>query len=179
MDNIYADILKMVIPATLAALLAYKLGAVKERKSRLYENNTKLLDEVLEPIMQIINNGIFPFEGYEGISEQQATKIMEIIDGHSNIVEERLITFSFGFKEEMWAAGDYGDHRYCLDTKGTFLTYIEQRRNKLRKSVNRPYTSNAVKARRSLKNGYRSLCRKLRRLFGRIFRRTRSIKAKK
>ena len=155
----------MIIPAAVAALLAYKLGSMQERKKRVYENNTKLLDEVFEPIMQEIEKGINPMYGYEGLSIQQANRIIGIVDSHSNIVEKRLKECYWGLKEELHMIECNGERcYYALDEKRKILDYIEYRINKLRKSVDRPYESNASKIRGRVRNRCRIICRRVKRL---------------
>lgn len=171
----YYDVIKIVITAVLTSGLTYFLGSRKDRKSNVYKNNTKLLDEVYEPIMRIIERCIIPTEGYEGLSIKAVNEIIETIEKHSHIVDKKLMDFCWGFKEELYIIGyDNGGHYYIFDENRKFLDYAEHRRNILKRKVNRPYDASGFRTRRRIRNNYykvrskvRRITRKLRVLFRR------------
>lgn len=145
------DILKIVITAILTSGLTYFLSSLKDRKNRAYENRTKLIDEVYDPIMRIIDRTVDPLEGYDGLSANEVNKIIEIIDSHSFIADKKLIDFSWDFKEDIYILGSNNSGRNCFDNNRFFLDYIENEYNKLKKRVNRPYDSSVFKNRRLIK----------------------------
>ena len=147
------EILKIVITAVLTSGLTYFLASRKDRRNRVYENNTKLLDDVYEPIMRIIEHSIVPMDGYDGLSTQAVNEIVNIIEEHSHIVDKKLNDFCWSFKEELYRIDfNNGGRYYSFDGKRKFLDYADHRRNKLKRKVNRPYDASAFKTRRFIRN---------------------------
>lgn len=152
--NFY-DILKIVITAVLTSGLTYFLGSRKDQKNKVYEINTKLLDEVYNPIILIIERSISPIDGYDGMSLNMVNEIIVIIENHLNIVDKKLKDFMLGFKEDLYIINyNNGKNYYTVDEKRKFLDYVEHRYNRLKKKINRPYDASGFKTRRYIRNIY-------------------------
>ena len=143
--NIITIVITSVVTSVITATLAYHLGLRKERRNRILEYSTNLLDNVYEPIMRIMENSVYPTGGYEGVSLQAANAIIEIIESHSNMVEKELMDLCWGLKEELHIIGDNGGRYYPFDNNRTLMDYIDLKRNLLRKKLNRHYDSTALK----------------------------------
>lgn len=159
------EILKIVVTAVLTSGLTYFLGSRKDRKTKIQENNTKLLDEVYEPIMRIIDRSIVPTDGYGGLSINSVNEIINIIENNSHIVDENLMDFCWIFKEELYIINfNNGGHYYSFDENRKFLNYVDRRRNILKRKTNRPYNAKAFKTIQLIINNYNKIRLKIRSL---------------
>ena len=150
----FYEVLKILITVVLTSGLTYYLGVHRDKGTRIFENSTKLLDEVYEPIMRIMENNCFPAEGYDGISESSAIEIVEIIRTHSHIVDKELVRYAWALGEDIHFTSDYGGSYYAYDGNRKLLNHVDHMRNKLKKKLNRPYDPSAFKLRRRMKNKY-------------------------
>lgn len=132
--NIVFETGKIVATAVLTGLFTYWITFKKEREEKKYHAYKELLEKVYTPIVKIINDTWIPGEGYEGLYERELVKIIEVIDTNLPIVEPRLESFVWMFKEEI----TYSEYM-IFDRKSEFLDYINYRYNYLRKKIYLPY----------------------------------------
>ena len=156
------DIAKIGISALLSAMLTsfttYYFSSRKDRKKSIRENNTNLLDNVYTPIMRIIDHSSSPSDGYDGLSISSARKIINIIDNNINIVDNRLISLYYSFREELEFIGyNNGGHFYLFDENRKFLYHSDHQFNLLKRKLNRPYDAKAFKTRRYFKSALNKL----------------------
>jgi len=148
LGNIVITAILTAVPAAiLTSLVTYWLSSRKELKNRVRDNKLKLLDDVYAPIMQILNNCGSAVYGYE-VPFQAATKIIKIVDENTNVVDNKLMDFRHGLRDEAEFIGNNGGHPYNFDGGSKLLEYVEYRSNLLKKEVNRPYDSSVLKSKK-------------------------------
>ncbi|MGC6589268.1 hypothetical protein ACPV3A_30530 [Paenibacillus sp. Dod16] len=142
--NITFEIIKIILTAALAGFFTYWITFKKEREDKRYHANKELLEKVYAPIMKTISESIFPGDGYEGIRESDLNVIIKLIDDNSHIVDPRLDSFAWRYKEDM--VHDHrinNDLRYeaTYDEDRVFIDYLNYRYNLLRKKTFLNYDS--------------------------------------
>ena len=138
------DLVNIIVTAIITGLFTFWLTGLRENKQIRLDSNRKLLIDVYDPIIKVINEGIWPTEGYDGLDEQQTNKIVAIISNNEVIADSRLLTFRWALKEHQYINRHNSSSfiRYDLDKK--FLHYAEFRYQKLRKLVYLPYDKNYI-----------------------------------
>ena len=143
-NNIVQIVATALLTTILTSLVTYFFSTRKERRKRIQESSAKLLDNVYTPIIQILNNSVYPAGDYE-LTYKSAIKITDIINNHINIVDPKLMNFYWILKEEIGMIGDNGGHYYNYDGKHELFEFIEYKSNLLKKKINREYDSCAIK----------------------------------
>ncbi|RTE09618.1 hypothetical protein [Paenibacillus whitsoniae] len=106
------------------------------------KQQTDRLELVYEPIIKIIDDGIFPGDGYEGINDSQLSGIGEILKGNARYVDEKLEIFIYGFKEESYQNAMANVDFPVYDANRKMLDYVLKKYNSLRKDLYLPYQRN-------------------------------------
>lgn len=174
--NTMFEISKIIITAVLTASLTYWINSKKESAEKKYKINKELIDKVYEPIIKIINQSVIPGDGYEGLGNSEIDYIINIIDKNARIVEPKLESFSWRFKEEIHYNG-YSDRNVMYDIYDDdrkFLDYINYRYNIIRKKIYLPYNGDYFFIQRK----YRQFILWKDKLLRKVYRRLRSIRKK-
>jgi hypothetical protein len=130
----------IIITAFITGIFTYWLTSKRDRKTIIYEANKELLVKVYSPIMKIINNSVYPGDGYEGLDDDEIQEIADIIHDNLMIIDRILDSFAWSFKEEIHNSGYKHYSQYSnYDDDRKFLDYISYRYNYLRKSVGLQY----------------------------------------
>lgn len=145
---------QILLTAIITSLLTYWLTRKQEWRLRSIENQSKLIKDVYAPIMKIIYGGIWPFDGYEGLSENQIDNIIKIVDDNEMIIEIGLHNHAWSMKEEQYINNINQIERATYDIDRNFLEYVEQQYHKLRKSVGLPFDKRYIGIRRRLRKIY-------------------------
>lgn len=142
--NTMYEIFKIIITAVLTAGLTYWFSFKRERGEKKYKINKEILDKVYDPIIKIINQSAIPGEEYEGLGKLDIDAILDIIESNNLIVEPKIESFAWGFKEEIsyncYSSSNIMQDIY--DEDGKFYKYINLRYNYIRKKLYFPYKRN-------------------------------------
>lgn len=174
--NISFEIIKIILTAGLAGTFTYLITFKKEKNEKKYHANKELLDKVYAPTMKLIYGSIYPGDGYEGIRESDLQTIIDIIDDNSHIVDPRLESFAWSFKEDIMHNQQIRNDLYetVYDEEAVFLDYLNYRYNLLRKKTYLNYDSSYFFFSRKLITFWRfvsKIKRGFRRKFKKMFKR--------
>lgn len=176
--NLIIEIVKILITASLAAFLTYWFAFKKDREEKRYQAYKELLEKVYGPIIKKINNAIFPGDGYEGIYESNLTEIIDIIEDNLYIVDLRLETYAWWFKEEIIhnnRSNNNNQYELVYDEDRKFIDYVLYRYHYIRKKTYLPYDPRYFKLRKIYKK-IQKLYYKTERRFYKRLRKVRRMK---
>jgi len=166
---------QILITVILTSYLTFWLTRERDKTQLNIDNMKKVLDEVYVPIISIINAGIWPMEGYEGLSETQVNQIIKILEVNELLIDAKLSNFACAFEEDVYINGRNGGNPNYVsyDDDRNFLDYVLRRYHRLRKDVYLPYDKSYV--------GFRKYLTPVIHWFGkqRLSRRIRRLKTKK
>lgn len=161
------EILKIVVTAVLTSSLTYIFTFKKDKDEKVFRVNKELLDDVLKPIIKILNNSVIPGEPYEGLSIDEIKEVIDILDNNLPIITPKLESFSSKFREEIMINSYENSSRHDIyDFDGKFMKYINYEYNKIRKKLYLPYNKSHFlyyKIYKYILSMYRKMKRKLKR----------------
>lgn len=132
--NIIFEIIKIVATAVFTGLFTYWITFKKDREEKKYHAYKELLEKGYTPIVRVINDTVVPGDVYEGLDSKDISTIIQIVEDNVHIVEPRLESFAWLFKEER----NYGEF-VIFDEDRKFFDYVHYRYNYLRKKLYLPY----------------------------------------
>jgi hypothetical protein len=131
------------LATVVTAVFTYVTTVRKERKAQVNTHRLEILQKVYTPIYRVIMDGVYPGDGYEGLTNSQLNKIYDIITERLELVDPRLEQLVWSLKEDQMLEGRQFEENIgpYLDEDREFLDYVEFRYNDLRKSLGLPYDS--------------------------------------
>ncbi|MFW5647651.1 MAG: hypothetical protein ACOCG5_01055 [Candidatus Alkaliphilus sp. MAG34] len=142
-ENVIFETIKIIVTVLATGFFTHYLSFRSDIRKKKYKSKKELLENVLSPVMNIINSKIYPGSGYEGLDYSQINEIIEIVEKSIHHVEPKLESFCWQFKEELIYENYRHDGQAFIhyDEDGKFLGYIGYHYNKIRKQLYLPYDS--------------------------------------
>ncbi|NEU29169.1 hypothetical protein GN156_00025 [bacterium LRH843] len=121
------------------ALFTYWTTVRSERKKQVNKHRLDILQKLYGPIYKAYNSSVIPTDGFEGLWDVHANKIIEIFDENIEIADPLLEEFIWGLKEDVFINNRNRHVVYDEDRK--LLEHVSYNYNLLRKQLNLPYDS--------------------------------------
>jgi hypothetical protein len=124
----------IILTAILTAVANNLFSFFREKKISSYKYAEDTLKKIYIPILEIINQGYFPGDGYNGLDPQQVRDIKGVLENNREMVEPKIEYIVEGYVEEIVHSEN---EEYDLDRK--LLWEVLTGFNRIRKSLGLPY----------------------------------------
>lgn len=99
----------------------------------------EILERMYTPIYRIIYKSVFPGNGYEGVDENDASLIINVVEQNIELADPILEELVWNLKEDLYHNANNRDRYNRFDENRKVLDHVNYNYNLLRKKLGLPY----------------------------------------